>query len=139
MTTWALQRHMAGHVLVAGSSVEGLDRVVGPGTMVPPGTSQTPPATPAQTGSRDGSATCKARLCRPTDSHYFPLYCTISTTYTTLHYRSMFMMLNSGKIQKSRRLTCQFKKVVNWKGLNRAAGKPGTPRHQEWHKHSTEV
>ena len=45
VTTWALQRHMAGHVLVAGSSVEGLDRVVGPGTMVPPGTSQTPPAT----------------------------------------------------------------------------------------------
>ena len=31
VTTWALQRHMAGHVLVAGSSVEGLDRVVGPG------------------------------------------------------------------------------------------------------------
>ena len=47
-----------------------------------------PPLPPAQTGSRDGSATCKARLCRPTDSHYFPLYCTISTTYTTLHYRS---------------------------------------------------
>ena len=31
VTTWALQRHMAGHVLVAGSSVEGLNCVVGPG------------------------------------------------------------------------------------------------------------
>ena len=42
------------------------------GTMVPPGTSQTP-LPPAQTGSRDGSATCKARLCRPTSRHYFAL------------------------------------------------------------------
>ena len=82
VTTWALQRHMAGHVLVAGSSVEGLDRVVGPGTMVPPGTSQTPPATGPDRFSR-----WKCNLQGKTLPAYcLPLLSTILHYFHYLHY-----------------------------------------------------